>query len=634
MKKIFYYLTVLVFMTQLVSCDYLDIVPDEMAKDEDTYKSHDAIKKFLYSCYGYMPGVRDWPGTYWLPEEMTAVSKELFVTFKGGTYSPANLSYTSRTWGGVWNGIRQCYMFLEALDLCHAPELTDELRTEYRAEANFLIAYFHFISLRSYGPTMIMRSKVDVTSTIESWPERSSVDEVVEFINAKLDEAIPGLRNSRSGREYGRFTRPAALALKSRMYLYAASPLYNGNAEMYSNLKSPIDGRHLIAQTPSTDKWEKSAKMSLEAITELEKLGFELYGDLQAGVPTDQMPGVPNTVQRRLRYTLLDYESNPEVIWADTRAADYYGLQRRSMPRRKDNKGNGNMSFPICPTLQTVERFYTVHGLPMEQDKTCKYDERYEYVNAPANLDGNNYGDPVGKVMQLCINREPRFYAWIAYHNGWAEVGNGFNGTDPGNGKAEKRAVSLDFLKNGGQGKHNLTDQQFSISGFGNKKWVHPRGEGSNAIDYPMCQFRLAELYLNYAEALVELERFDEAKVYIDKVRTRAGLPGVDEAYKKYGVDPGYPQTLEGMRDIVRRERINEFYLEGHLFFDIRRWKVAEQYCGMPDRGLDMDASTIANFNPIDLYIDRRFHKGQYLMPIPQDEVNKAPQIVQNPYYN
>ena len=155
-----------------------------------------------------------------------------------------------------------------------------------------------------------------------------------------------------------------------------------------------------------------------------------------------------------------------------------------------------------------------------------------------------------------------------------------------------------------------------------------------NVIEYPIPLFRLSELYLNYAEALVELDRLSEAKVYLDKVRERAGIPSVDKACQNKYTKNNYQITQEGMREIVRAERMNELYLEGHKFFDIRRWKIAEQHCGMPDRGLNTNATKVEDFTPMDLPVPRNFHKGQYLMPIPYQEINKCPHIVQNPYYN
>lgn len=633
MKKIFQLLIVLGLSGQLCSCDYLDIVPDERAQESDTWKTVGAVRGYLYSCYGYMPNNRAYPGTYWLPEEVTAVEKELFTTFKYGTYSPVNLSWTSSTWGSVWNGIRQCYMFQEALKQVNSADISAETIRLYNAEANFLIAYFHFLSLRSYGPTMIIRSALDLNAPISEFPERSSVDEVVQFINEKLDEAIPELPITFSGSDFGRATSLTALALKSRMYLYAASPLYNGNSEMYANFKSPLDGRPLISQEYSVQKWEKSAEITEQAIREIEKAGFHLYEDADAGTPSDAKPGLPNKAQRRLRYTIIDFGGvNPEAIWADTRDDEYYGIQRRTSPRQNKGSGKTELSAVICPTLQSVEAFYTKNGLPMNQDKTYDYADRYTYITAPDNCDGNNYGNPTGKVMRLHTDREPRFYAWVGYHNGYFEMGK-YEDVDMGKGNPAKRAVLLQMLNNDPHGRGNRSNMNFSISGYANKKWARPEFF-KDLIDYPIILFRFSELYLNYAEALVELNRLDEAKVYVDKIRARAGIPTVDDAWDNYSTNPGYQNTQEGMREIVRQERLNEFYFEGHKFFDIRRWKIAEQHLGMPDRGLNTLANDVKDFTPVDLPLQRNFHKGQYLMPIPQSEINKAPHIVQNPHYN
>ena len=115
---------------------------------------------------------------------------------------------------------------LDILDkMKEMPELSAEELKHYRAEAEYLIGYYHFISLRAYGPTMIVRQAFDLEMPLEDYPERSSYDEVVAFIDQQIEKALPGLAKEHSGDEYGRITYYTALALRSRMYLYAASPL-------------------------------------------------------------------------------------------------------------------------------------------------------------------------------------------------------------------------------------------------------------------------------------------------------------------------------------------------------------------------------------------------------------------------
>ena len=632
MKKIAKFLIVLGMMGQLSSCDYLDIVPDERAQESDTWKTEGAVRGYLYSCYGYLPANRTFGNSYWLAEDLTAVTKELFTTFKYGYYSPVSLGFTSNTWSTIWNGIHQCYMFQESLKQVSNEYVTDEMKKQYLAESNFLIAYYHFLSLRSYGPTCIIDKLYDPKLDVEEFPERSSYDEVVEFINRKLDEAFPDLATTYSGKDFGRATQVAVYALKSRLYLYAASPLFNGNSEMYADFKSKKDGRHLIAQEYSEDKWRKSAEISLQAITELEKLNFRLYDDNDAGTPDDNRPGLSNPAQRRIRYSVIDFSNpSPEVIWADTRKEGYYDIQNRSIPRQYIDivyDGSGG----IAPTLQMVESFYTKNGLPMDKDKTYDYDGRFNIVELPVNYDGNNYSNVSnGTSIKMHLDREPRFYANIGFHHGFYEITQ-YDGEITSDDPA-KRVIVEELRNNDRHGKRNQ-DLYYSVTGYHNKKLVHPSYE-AGVVHYPLPLFRMAEMYLNYAEALVEIGELDKAKDYIDKVRVRAGIPKVDEAWDNFSTNPGYQDTKEGLREIVRQERSLEFYLEGQKFFDIRRWKIAEKYLGIPDLGLNVAANDDAGFFQVrEIPLIRNFHKGQYLMPIPMKETNKMPQLVQNPYYN
>lgn len=627
------YLLCSFFLLAITSCNYLDVVPDEVVKEEDTYETPDLVRDYLYSCYSFLPTNRQISNNaYWMMcgAETSFYRKEMFSTFNEGTYGPSSLHMTVDTWSPIWEGIRQCYMFLDILD--KAKGLVPIDKQHYRGEANFLIAYYHFLSLRSYGPTLIIDKLYDPKLNVEEFPERSSYDEVVDFINRKLDEAFPDLAPTFSGKDFGRATQTAVYALKSRLYLYAASPLFNGNSEMYADFKSKIDGRHLISQEYSEEKWRKSAEVTLNAITELEKQGYRLYGDEDAGRPDDNRPSLSNPAQRRIRYSVMDFSNpNPEVIWADTREEGYYDIQNRSIPRQYVDivyDGSGG----IAPTLQMVEYFYTKNGLPIDKDKTFDYDGRFDIVELPVNYDGNNYSDVSnGTSIKLHLDREPRFYANIGFHHGFFEITQ-YDG-ELTNEDPSKRVI-IEELRN--SDRHGKRDQDlyYSVTGYHNKKFVHPAYE-DGYVDYPLPLFRMAEMYLNYAEALVELNELDLAKKYLNKVRIRAGIPEVDDAWDNYSTQPGYQNTKEGLREIVRQERLLEFYLEGLKFFDIRRWKIAEKWLGVPDLGLNVAADDDENFFQIrEIPLARNFHKGQYLMPIPMDETNKVPQLVQNPYYN
>ncbi|WP_373142899.1 RagB/SusD family nutrient uptake outer membrane protein [Bacteroides caccae] len=640
MKKNYIYIGLLALML-CSSCNYLDIVPEERTKEEDTYSTPGRIKEFLASCYSYLPTTRQiLTESYDMicAEETSYFRKEAFSTFNEGDYGPTNLGMTSYTWQRVWDGIGQCYRFLDALDkMKEMPELSAEELKHYRAEAEYLIGYYHFISLRAYGPTMIMRQAFDLDMPLDDYPERSSYDEVVTFIDQQIEKALPGLAMEHPGDEYGRITYYTALALRSRMYLYAASPLFNGN-DWYADFKSPIDGRNLISQQYSEDKWRKVVEVTEQAIKEMKDADFHLYGDAEAGEPSANKPGFSkNKAERRVRYCVLDTKGgdNPEVIWCDTRKEGNYGYQRRSV--LKQSKGYiGEVQGCIVPTFQSVERFYTKNGLPVEYDKN--YGDPYAIVTMPDDVDGNGYtADNSGmKTLRLHCDREPRFYANVGFQGGYFEIGQ-YNGATPGKNNGD-RAVVLDLRFGKAQGRKNEGGApqtlNYSVTGYNNKKLLPPSFT-TGVVEYPLPLFRMAELYLNLAEAYAALGEIDKCIDNLDVIRTRAGIPGVKDAWDNYSTQPKYYENKENLMEIVRRERMLELYMEGHQFYDIRRWKIAEQFLGVPVKGLNTLGETDEDFlKVVELDLLRRFHKGQYLMPIPYDETQKTPQVIQNPFYN
>ena len=112
-------------------------------------------------------------------------------------------------------------------------------------------------------------------------------------------------------------------------------------------------------------------------------------------------------------------------------------------------------------------------------------------------------------------------------------------------------------------------------------------------------------------------------------------MPSVEEAWEKFGKEPSKPTTQEGLRDIVRNERMNEFYLENQNFWDMRRWLLAERYFNVKAQGLNIDAKNIQELGQVkDVIFERKFQAPMnYLLPIPTADINRNDQVVQTPGY-
>lgn len=641
MKKIVYIL--LAIALSVSGCDYLDIVPDERTKPENTYQNPDVAKNYLYSCYSkmYNPRIPAALDKFSAAEIINAVEKNDWSIFPRGYYSPSSPELVKDYYDNIWSGIRQCYQFLSVVDM--TPDILPEDLQYFKAEATLLIAYYHWLSFRAFGPSVIIKEMLDPFAPIEDYPERSSVDEVVAFIDEKITEAETiGLAERHDGDEYGRFTKAVAQALRAKVYLYAASPLFNGNLEFYADFKSPIDNRNLISQTPDIEKWKKAEQVTRDAISYLETQGFRLYnapGFDDAGTPTAQKPGPVNKYQRAVRYTFMDNVggTNPEVIMVDTRKEGTYEIQNQSTPKQTASNGYKNSWNTIAPTLQTVEMFYTKNGLPIDEDPDWDYDGRYSIVDMPANYDNNSYGLSSGRrTLSLHLNRESRFFAWISFHNGNYEIAK-FNGKVTSSNNS-KKAIVVQFRFGDEQGLTEGQTGNYTGTGYLNKKFVHPAFQ-NGPVHYPYPVIRMAEMYMNLAEILIEEDimegttgRLAEAKSLIDQIRVRAGIPTIDDAWEN-AKHPEKATTAEGLREIYRRERQIEFYLENQRFWDLRRWKDAG-ILGEKVWGMNIHGSTDETFFvPTELQNIRTFKQAQYLMPIPMEETNKVPHVIQNPGY-
>ena len=329
-----------------------------------------------------------------------------------------------------------------------------------------------------------------------------------------------------------------------------------------------------------------------------------------------------------LRYMVASrYPHNKELIWGLTGKNINSRIQGR-IPAHIFQTGNktswaGGFSA-ISPTLYTIEHFYTEDGvLPEEAASTGDFASRAEWFQK-AGIAGNNRED----IIKLCVNREPRFYAWMAFDGG--DYGSKL--LKASSGDAGSPCV-LNMKTAAGHG-YDLTrsPRNYNVTGFMTQKYVNPTaqfvfdGGAFQAGDTkPIPLIRLAELYLNLAECQANVggANLANALANLKEVRDRAGVPTTTTV-------PEQSKLIE----MIHNERFIEFWNEGHRYHDVRRWAEGQKYFGAKREGLNAMVKDVPfeKFN-VRTTIDQpfRWNDRLYLAPIQNAEVYKNPQMVQ-PY--
>ncbi len=621
----------LILASPALSCKkYLDVVPDNIATIEYAFRMRTTAKKYLYTCYSYIPNQADISSGFmftgddmWYPSYPNGSAPWEIARGSQNINSPY-LDY----WNGagankpMWRGLRECNIFLENVEL--VPDLDSIEKEQWIAEVKFLKAYYHFFLMTLYGPIPVIRNNLSIAAGVDDVKvTRRSVDEVVDYIVELLDEASEGLPNAVQDpmAENGRITLPIAKALKAKVLVYAASPLFNGNPD-YSGFINK-DGTQLFSQTSSPEKWQKAANACKEAIDLCESLGYELY----KFTLTNQTLAISEEtkIQMNVRNSFTE-RWNSEVIWADPNSYTAT-IQNQSTPRYDLSVfGNsiirGNWGVP----LKVVSQFYTKNGLPINEDKTWSYSSRFNLRTATV---ADKYCiKPDYVTAAFNFDREPRFYATFGFDGGiWY-----------GQGKYDDNDTYVLQCKVGQPaGKTNPTG--FAASGYYPKKYVYYTNIASttantNTItDYPWVLMRLSDLYLLYAEAINEAEgpANGEAYKYLNLIRERAGIPTVEDAWTNFSTNPSKFTSKEGLRDIIHRERYIELALEGHRRWDVRRWKEAPVELTKPITGWDVDQETSAAYYREKVIFRPTFTLKDYFWPIREYDLIINKNLVQNP---
>ena len=619
------------------SCNsFLDIVPDNVPVIDHAFTNAMEAEKYLFTCYSYLPGSGEPSGNI----GMTA-GDEIWLNMPNHVAAPAwdyiakGVRSADKSQPDFWKGsdytyalfvgIRDCNTFLENIeDMSKVADLTADKRARWIAEAKFLKAYYHYYLLRMYGPIPIVDRNLPVSASPEEVQvKRQPFDDCVKYIVDLLDECNPDLPAVITNRqsELGRITKPINRAVKARVLLLAASPLFNGNSDL-ANFRDN-DGLPLFASEEDSGKWAQAADAAREAIESAENAGHDLYYFDDAPFEISET----TKTQLSVRQAVCD-RWNDEVVWGRSGGRGRAGatLQNACMPMLDASMNINAVRGCMAPTLQVVEEFYTRNGVPIEEDKTLDFTEINELRTATAE---ERYNFQEGyTTARINFDRENRFYADIGFDGGkWIME------YHPSRSDVDTYVLQAKV----GQLGYGQVQGATSSTGYFTKKLVHwESGFGNTTagvVEYAWPEIRLAEIYLMYAEALNEAEGpVADVHLYLNKVRSRAGLESVEASWRKYSTNPTKPDTKEGMREIIRRERLIELALEGHRYWDLLRWKLATDYFNQPITGWDVSQSDAEAYYQVKTIYNRTFVAPRdYFNPIPNSEMNVNGNLVQNP---
>lgn len=645
MKSTLKYILISLFSILAFGCsDYLDIVPEKTQELDLLFERKEQAYKALATCYTYLPKYDDIYGSnVLLSDEMATPLGQMTdaVRVMRGMQS-VNSPYMS-LWTGynggeyqnsLFEAINNCNILIENINDVPTGSMPLQEQEEWKAEAIFLKAYYHFLLFQAYGPIPIIDKNISIEAPIEEMRvPRKSVDECVDYIVTTIDSAMINLPEYSETTELGRVNKIIAAAIKSRVLLYAASPLYNGNSAYYGNFKDQ-DGELLFNPNYNKELWKEALEAADTAINLALKNNHAIYYSTDADIPKGDLGAyngnsffypkslVKNIYHYRLMFTK---KWNEELLWGHSQpVTSWYQIQATALV--KDTAETNEAAWQwLSPSLRMAELYYTENGLPIEADKNFDYADRYKLTTVSKNYESHR-ALAGSRIPELHLYREPRFYASMCF--------------DQGAYRARDKVTNLNMRKDMKPGGRQGSSNDYLVTGYALQKYINPSSSGKsydNLIKYPWPLIRLGELYLNYAEAYNEYYGPDQ-DVYeaINKLRLRVGLPQVEDVWSDANyVRPEYQNAhleQDKLREIIQQERLIELSFEGHRYNDLRRWKMADKYLNTPIMGWNVDEQEVEKFTELREVSERQFISPRdYLQPIKLEEIIRNPNLVQNP---
>ena len=595
MKKIIYSCLLGFSLWLMSSCtDVLDKEPIDIINENIVWNDYRlaegyldqtlAEMAFMYSECNPRPGDLDIVTRLWYMHDWITMSDEArhaytwYYTFS--TFGPGLLNQNGG-FGDLWiySTIREANEFIEKME---TSTLSEDQKTELVSRARWARAMCYFAMVKRYGGIPLITRAQSIDEPEEDlFVARNKEVEVYDFIIKEMNAIFPLIKNTRGGYP----TKWAAMALKSRAALYAASIATWGTVK--------LDGIVGIPSSEAQRFWQICYNASDSLIT---VSGHSLYNKY----PEDKV--------KNFRELFVDEANNPESIFA----FQFVGENGSGLDHGWD-MFTGPQGFVLwagnaaAPYLEMIEEFENTDGSPGTFDRT-------------------KYTSGLWTPEEMFANKEPRFFASIYTQNtpwqgskvdnyskliepdGTVITSGGYNGV-PAKGKSNFEAYA---------------------TGFGIKKYLDESKilPGNWSSDTDWMVFRLGEMYLNQAEACIELGRPGEALTLINAIRDRAGVAPLTS------ID----------RDKVRHERKVELAFESHRLFDLRRWRTAVDKISRPFSGLiySLDYNSYAAGTPkfkvevidnVDGEKQKKFFEQHYYLPITPNRISNNPKLVENPGY-
>ena len=544
-SNIFLALGIFLGSTTMVSCSkVLDKTPLDSYTDESVWKDLKLAEAYANNIYNILPTMAwDWGNSINRSFFLSSACDEGFnnfdyagmrSVFNAGALSPDNADDFD-IWARCYHHIQNANVFLSKID--NVPG-EDAYRNRIKGEVKFLRAYAYFMLINDYGGVPLIREPFKLSSDFKV--DRSSYEDCVKFVVDELNAAAALLPPTNAPQ--GRITGALAMAIKSRLLLYAASEWWNEG-------KSGAERKA---------KWQ-AASDAAKAVIDLNV--FSLYTG---------------------KYETLFTNFNSELIGVRLSSKQYLnafsGVEEMCMP----NGFHGWAAF--APTQDLVDAFGTADG-KLITDATSGYNPQNPY-----------------------FNRDPRFYADIV-----------FDGRPTGNPAffSDRTTNQAQFYECGYDSNQGYDTWNYSLTRYTFRKYMDTTY--NYRVDKQTNKFwvlsRLGEIYLNYAEAEFQLGNEDKAREYLNKIRTRVGI-----------TNP-ITETGDALRDRIRNERQVELCFEGHRYYDVRRWKIANVTENRPCRQVIIHKNLTTGVRTFTYQIleERAFDPAKhYLMPIPRTEINRT----------